>query len=376
MMLHASPELTVLALCLGLPVLGQILLSEVNAAATTKIMRGVVDNFFKAGPMIAFLKRRFNRRWTGPVIQENYLFRSQKGGAYAKGGQFDVTKQQTFTGMQFRPRYYQVNVTEFLEDLEVEAAGPTAMFSTLKVDLANAAFTMSSQLEIAIWRHGQNLVGDDRSLEINGLEEALNDGLAASYNGNIFTSYGGQTRADVNRALNTPSGFVAANVDGGIAFRQLQHSYLSCVVGGEAPMMGVTSNRGFGFITEAFAPQMRIDATVPEINWPGLKMPFMRGVIVMSQYIPGQDGINDNDIGDYRTTAANNDEILAWINPGPQGEMAYTRLHIAQSRKFAFGFTGFKGARNDNQISGQILFAGNFTNRAPRYSRILHGIRS
>ena len=82
------------------------------------------------------------------------------------------------------------------------------------------------------------------------------------------------------------------------------------------------------------------------------------------------------DIGDYRTTAAGNDEILAWINPGPQGDMAYTRLYIAQSRKFAFGFTGFKGARDDNQVSGQILFAGNFINRAPRYSRILHGITS
>jgi hypothetical protein len=56
------------------------------------------------------------------------------------------------------------------------------------------------------------------------------------------------------------------------------------------------------------------------------------------------------------------------------GEDAYIRLYIAQSPKFAFGFTGFKGARDDNQVSGQILFGGNLTVRSPRYSRVLYGI--
>ena len=55
------------------------------------------------------------------------------------------------------------------------------------------------------------------------------------------------------------------------------------------------------------------------------------------------------------------------------GDDAFIRLFIAQSPKFAFGFTGFKGARDDNQVSGQILFGGNFTCRSPRLSRWLYG---
>ena len=51
---------------------------------------------------------------------------------------------------------------------------------------------------------------------------------------------------------------------------------------------------------------------------------------------------------------------------GPQGDDAYLRLYIAQSPKYAMGFTGFKGARDDNTVSGQILFGGNFTNKSPR----------
>ncbi len=50
------------------------------------------------------------------------------------------------------------------------------------------------------------------------------------------------------------------------------------------------------------------------------------------------------------------------------------KLHIASSPKFAFGFTGFKGARDDNMVAGQILFAGNLTCRAPRLQRGLYAI--
>lgn len=50
-----------------------IQLDAVNTVATKRIMPGVVDNFFKAGPLMAYLKARFNQKWTGPLIQENYL---------------------------------------------------------------------------------------------------------------------------------------------------------------------------------------------------------------------------------------------------------------------------------------------------------------
>jgi hypothetical protein len=101
-------------------------------------------------------------------------------------------------------------------------------------------------------------------------------------------------------------------------------------------------------------------------------MKFDKATITMSQYCPGADGVNDVDLGSYY--AAN--ETFWWLNFGPQGDDAYIRLYIAQSRKFAFGFTGFKGARQDNQVAGQILFAGNLTVKALRLSRVISGIGS
>jgi hypothetical protein len=350
-----------------------ISIDDVNTVTTKEIMPGVVDGYFKAGPFIAMCKSRFTRKWVGPQIQENLMFKPMKGGAYKKGGPFDVTRAQTRTGLLFTPRYYEVNVTEFLEDIEVEMAGPRAAFSVIRTDMAQAALTMSAILEIAAFHHGQALVGDDRSAELNGLEESLNDGTNASWAGNLFPSYGGQTRVDIAPAATPPTGLVAANIGaaafgGSMAYRVLRHSYLSCIIGNERPTVGLTTNRCMGFIAENFLPHQVIDTTQPEINWPGLK--FDQATIMMSQYCPGQDGVNDPFLGNYNAAG----EVFAWLNFGPQGDDAYIRLYIAQSSKFAFGFTGFKGARDDNQVSGQLLFGGNLTQKAIRLSRILHGI--
>ena len=345
-----------------------IFLNEVNTVATKQINPGIVDNYFKAGPLIAYLKTRFNRKWNGPIIQENYEYGALKGGAYKKGATFDVTAKQVRSGIQFTPRYYQVSIPQYLEDLEVEMAGPNAMFSKLRADMANAALTLSAILEIAMFRNGQNIGGVDRTAEINGLEEALTDGTTNTWTGATFPSYGGQTRTDVAPALNSPTGLIGASVTTP-SFRVLMHTFQSCAIGAERPKIGVTTRRGMGYIAETFAPQQIVDTTDPEINWPGLK--FNTATIVQSDYCPGADGVNDPSLGNY---LAANGETFWWLNPGPQGDDAYLRLYIAASPKFAFGFTGFKGARDDNKVVGQILFAGNFTVRAPRLSRGLYGI--
>lgn len=52
---------------------GIVQLDDVNTITTKDIMPGVADNFFKSGPVMAYLRARFNRKWAGPQIQENYL---------------------------------------------------------------------------------------------------------------------------------------------------------------------------------------------------------------------------------------------------------------------------------------------------------------
>lgn len=347
-------------------------LDEVNTACTKRILPGVVDNFFKNGPIVAYCKKNRHKPWTGgPQIQENFLYKPMKGGFYKKGTQFDITKRQTKSGLLFDPAFAEVNVTEYTEDVEVIVRGPEAVFSLVNTDMANAAMTMSAILEVAIWKHGQNLAADDRSGCINGLAEALSDGVNASWDGNTYANYGGQARVDVRPALDSPAGLIAANVNGAITYHVLEHSYMSCVIGAEHPKLGITTNRCMGFINENFQPQQRLqmgDTVEPVIGWPGLK--FKQSTIVVSQYAPGVDGVNDPDIGNYAAAA----ETFAWLNPGGEGDDAFFRLHTSASSKYSFGFTGFKVAQDSTVVAGQILWSGAFTVRTPRLMRILWGI--
>lgn len=357
-------------------------LNELNTATRVKIMPGLVDQFFKAGPQMATLKaERLKLFPGGTAIQENFLYKPMKGGAYAKGDQFDITKFQTKSGLQFIPKFYQVNVTEYPEDTEVFLRTPEAAFNTVQVDLANAALTLSAILEIDLMKHGQALAGDDRSLNMNGWEEAANNGTTVSWRNNLFPTYGGQSRVDgsVGNALMPAGGVgtpvVSANVGGPISNRVLEHSYQSAVIGSEHPKLGITTSRCMGYINENYMPMQRLQDTVePTIGWPGLK--FKQATIIESQYMPGADGVNDADIGNYLTPQNGGvaGETFMWQNPGGKGEDSFFTLHMSASPRYQFGFTGFKVMQDGTQLAGQILVALTFSVRALRLQRILYGI--
>jgi len=358
-------------------------LSELNVVTQNDIMPDVADGFFKNGPVMAYMKEnRMKVFQGGAAIQENFLFRPMKGGAYDKGDSFDITRPTTKAGGEFTMKKYEVNVTEFLEDIEIEMRGERAVIDVVQTDMEGAAATLSAILEIACFHHGQNIAGGaDRHKEFNGLEEALNDGVTASWNGNTFAAYGGQTRADVQWALvpaggqrtgADPAPLIPANINGPINFHALEHGYQSCVIGPEHPKLIITTNRCMGFLAENEYPKQRWnDTKEPVIGWPGIQ--FKSATILQSQYCPGQDGINDPDIGNYYTADG---ETLWMLNPGGEADSAYMRLWISASPKFQFGFTGFKGARDDNMVSGQILFSGNFVIRQCRLMRCFYGITS
>lgn len=351
---------------------------EFDVATRKYIAPGVVDNYFKGGPIMAYVKaNRFKTFPGGTLIQENFLYQPMVGGSYKRGGKpFDTTRRRTKAATQFQLKTYYVNITEFLEDLEIELVASEAAFDTVKTDFGNAALTLSAILEIAAMQYGQDLSGSggsDRSGEINGFSESLNDGLVASWDGATFPSYGGQQRAFVNGALTPANSAVGANVAGPPTNRVLEYSYQSAVIGPEHPKLGVTTSLCMAYLDEQWMPLQRagIDTIEPVIGYPGVK--FKQATIVESQYMPGTLGVNDPSIGNYYTAAG---ETFMWLNPGGEGDEAYFRCWFPKSRKFQFGFTGFKVTANGTQLSGQILVAVNLTVRAPRLMRILHGIRA
>ena len=343
-------------------------LDQINTAATKIIVPGVVDNNFKNDPLLAYLKANSLKKYEGgPSWQENFIFNSLLGDSYQKGEQFDITQVQTKTGGTFFPKYYWRNVSLFREDIEVENRGPSVVLNLVDSALQEAALAMSATLAIDIYRHGQNLAGDNRVKDLNGLAEAINDGTNASWDGNIFPTYATLTRNDANigTSLNSPMTLPSANVNGPLSYSILERSYNQVVIGSEKPNLGVTTNLGMSYIKLQFQPQQRFETDDPVIGFSGLK--FNATTIMQSQYAPGTAGVNDPRLGNYQATAG---ETLFWLNT------RFLRFYVSTSPKYSFGFTGFIPAQDNTTVVGQYLFAGNLTCTSPRLQKQLFGITS
>jgi hypothetical protein len=333
-------------------------LNELNTFTNKHIVPGVVDNVFKNDPLLAYMKTNEVEIFPGgSVIQENFTYDVLKGGSYAKGSTFDITRRQTNTGASFDPKFYQVNVTEFLEDLEVQIKGEHAVFSLLDADMVNAALTMSAILAIALYNEGQ---GTGRTNDLNGLAEIINDGSGNSWTGNSHTTYGTLTRSGtVGSALNS----VPSQVSGVITYPILEEQYSTAVIGNEEPNLGITTNLGFAYIKEKFQPQQRFQEEDPKIGFRGLR--FNNSIIMRSQYAPGTQGVNDADLGNYLDASG---ETLWFLNT------KFFRFWTTDSPEYAFGFSGFKPAQDNSIVAGQYKWSGNVTCQAPRLQKQLYDI--
>lgn len=338
------------------------IVNEVNVYTLTHIVPGVVDGVFKNDPLLAYLKSNGIKRIQGgakggAMIQENFLYKPLIGAAYSPGGTFDITKRRTADAGTFDLKHHEVNVTEFLEDIEIYNRGPEAVFSMIDADMTNAALTMSAILAIELYNGGQST----RSLKLNGLAEAVSDGSTASWDGTTYSTYGNVTRSAVNSALNAK----VTAVSGAITYKVLEEAYNDVVLGSVEPNLGVTTNRGMSYIKQKFQPQARITVQDPKIGFTGIQ--FNRATILQSQYCPGAQGVNDADLGNYLDSDG---ETFWWLATD------YLRLWVSASSLFGFGFSGFKWAQDSTVVAGQYFASLNMTCQSPRLMHQLHTITS
>lgn len=327
-------------------------------------------------------------------MQYAFLFKPLIGGSYAPGQPFNIDKVDTTSALQFREKYYEVNVTEFKEEIQVRNRGTNAVFSLLDVDMKTAMMTLSTIIAIDGWRHGQALAADDRSLNINGLSEALNDGILPSWDGNIFTSYGAQARNGAVGAAINSSPYWLGNSNGSagkITYEKMEDMYQIASQGNLSPDLGVTSKRGMTLIKNTLQVQQRFQQERdPRYGFEGVLLNSMR--ITKDDYAPsalpsaGGSGSSDPILGNWTTgTIAYTDPGVATRGTFPNANVTLTVaevlfmlntdtwiLRISDDEEFQFGWTGFKPGQDNTRVSGQSLAAINLENPAANRLNI-HG---
>lgn len=335
-------------------------LSELNALTQEFIAPGVADNVFLNDPLLAFLKANQPRRFPGgKTFDEVFMFGKENGAAYdgtSTSSTFTITKQEVGNRTTHNIKHYFTNVTILKPEIQVFNKGPEAAFRIIDLHMVNAALFMSELLAQDIYNYGIDLSGgdgSDRSLAINGLAEIVNDNVTDSWrnttddaDGQTFDTYGTILRADVANALDGN----VSEIGGSITFKDLDEKYMEAVIGSEMPNLGVTTNLGFSFIKQKFQPLQRITTVDPTIGFTGLE--FNTARIMVSQYAPGTQAPAPN--------LSTEGEVLWFLNT------KHFRLWMTDDPEFSFGFSGFKGARDDDLLAGQIKFAGNLSCVSPR----------
>jgi hypothetical protein len=371
------------------------ILNEINLT-TNKVIYPVAveDNLFLDTPFQAYLRAKCLRPFTGGANSQNvFLVAPMIGGAYPRGGSFNVQKRQTIAGTVFDMRFYEVAIPEFLEDLEVYNKGPAAVFKLVDIDLRNAMQTISTQIAIDLALHGRASgtgITDNRPDNLNGWIEAINDGITPGWNGDYFTSYGTQVRNGfVGNTLNSVpfwNGDSAGNSQP-ITYNVLEETYQdACPSSRVCPNLGVGNKAVIAYVKELMQVQQRFaQERDPVFGASGFK--FNDAMILTDQYFPSlKYGQNDPDLGNWLTssftspatvgatsnmptnTSCTVGEVFAWFNTSKW------KFRISDSRQFGFGFSGFIPAQDNTRVVGHVKAAVNLECLAPRTNKQLFGI--
>ncbi len=239
------------------------LFDQLSAGTLADLRRDAVqDNFFVDGAWQRLMRYYgSNDPFTGGLfMQEPFMYNRVNGGAYQPGADVQVSEVQVLGAMGFPPRAYKEDIALNLFQIGVVNNGPAAAVSIYDMYYENAVQALSTDLNIDFYQHGQaaaSTVTPNRSIFIDGADEALNDGINPGWMGNVYATYGGQTRNGVvgNTLNSVPiwAGDQAGKV-GQVNYGTMFGGYLNCV---QPPDTGLCNKACFQYVAMREEPKQR-----------------------------------------------------------------------------------------------------------------------
>lgn len=203
----------------------------------------------------------------GSIMQTPFMYDRVNGGAIAPGSDVAVVQKQILAATAFVPKEYveQVPLNLFQTNV-IQGSGPAVKVKLVDAYMTNAVQSLNTDIAIDFYRHGQSISGSNRLIYINGLSEALNDGINPSWDGNVFTTYGGQLRnGAITNTLNSIPIWVGtqAGGTGQISYKVLAESYMNCV---QRPTIGICNKALYAYLLERQEPKQRAYMTEQDVS--------------------------------------------------------------------------------------------------------------
>jgi len=248
----------------------------------------LVDNFFVETPWMRKMRAlgALEDFAGGTFMQDPFMYDRVNGGAIAPGSDVTVLQKQIIAATAFVPKEYVEQVPLNLWQTNViQGSGPAVKVKLIDAYMQNAVQALNTDVAIDFYRHGQNISGSNRQIFINGLSEALNDGVNPSWDGNVFTTYGGQTRnGAVGNVLNSVPTWVgdSSGGTGQISYKVVFEAYQNCV---QPPDIGLCNKALFSYLAERQEPKQRFEMVQDlSVGVSGLKV--LDGTIFVDKLAP------------------------------------------------------------------------------------------
>jgi hypothetical protein len=362
-------------------------IAELNAVTLQEIFpRVVTDNFFLATPLLAYFRDHCLVPFTGGLFMQSPIrYAPMIGGFYAPGSNFNLSKRQTLTALQFNARYAYVSIPEYLEDISVINKGELAVAQILDADMQNGVDTLNGIIAVALAQSGQGA----RVLAMNGWAEALNNGVDPSWDGTIYTSYGGLTRnGAIGSAINSVPQWCGdqAGNPGIPSYPLLEGGYQDACRGNKEPNLGVGNKGVIAQIKSQMVVQQRFQQERDPV-WGVTGFRFNNAMVLKDDYFPSSRyGGTDPVLGSWQTGT-----IAVGASPSTQsGLPANTTVtvggvfnffntfdflfRISDSEQYGGGFSGFVPSQLNTRVVGQLKLMANMQNLSPWSSKQFYGI--
>lgn len=255
------------------------LFDQISATTLAEMFEDVAyDCFFVQGalPRKMRMSGAFEPYAGGTGMQSPFVYDRLNGGFYAPGSDVQVTQKQVLAATIFPPRAYEITIPENEWQTYVLNGGPQARVSILDTYIQVALMSMETDFNVDMYNHGQAAPGGlatNRVLAMDGASEAMNNGTDNSWDGNVFTTYGGQTRngAVTNTLNSTPVWMgTAAGGAGQFTYQNVLAMYLNCV---EPPDICTVNKAGYAALLARQEPKQgfTVERDV-SIGFEGLKL--------------------------------------------------------------------------------------------------------
>ena len=261
---------------------------QISASTLADLKDDVVyDNFFVDGATLRKMRSSgaLDAYTGGTAMLTPFMYDRVNGGAVAPGSDVNVMQKNILAATAFVPKEYVEQVPLNLWTSNVINAGVAGKVKLVDLYMTNAVQALNTDLNIDLFRQGQNLSGQNRAIYINGIAEALNDGINPSWDGNVYTTYGGQTRnGAVGNVLNSVPIWLGtqSGTTGQITYKPLLEAYWNCV---QEPDLGICNKALFAYLQEREETKQRFHVeTDASIGLSGIKV--MKAYIMIDKLCP------------------------------------------------------------------------------------------